>query len=103
MQAQLNNMELCPEFSEYDRLYPVELMLISQIIPFMFVIAKTKSAHHGLKRQCGLVPADLKNIQAIWPRSFDEECSVLFAVKCELADKSGQQAAISPCFSQKST
>ena len=64
MQTQLNNMELCPEFSEYDRLCPMKLMLISQIIPFMFVIAKTKSAHHGLKLHCGLVPADLKNIQA---------------------------------------
>ena len=27
MQAQLNNMELCPKFSELDRLCPVELML----------------------------------------------------------------------------
>ena len=65
MQTQLNNMELCPEFSEYDRLCPIELMLISQIVPFMFVTANSKSAHHGLKRQCGLVTADLKNIQTI--------------------------------------
>ena len=33
MQAQLNNMELFPKFSELDRLCPIELMLISQIIP----------------------------------------------------------------------
>ena len=46
MQAQVNNMELCPIFSELNRLCPVELMLVSQIIPFMFIIAKTKGAQH---------------------------------------------------------
>ena len=55
MQAQVNNLELCPTFSELDRLCPIELMLISQIIPFMFVVVKTKRAQHGLKKQCVLV------------------------------------------------
>ena len=49
MQAQLNNMELCFKFSELDMLCPTELILISQIIPFMFNVAKTKGAQHGLK------------------------------------------------------
>ena len=69
MQAQLNNLELCPTFNELDRFCPVELIIISQIIPFMFIVAKTKGAQHGLKGQCVLVPADLDNIQTILPRS----------------------------------
>ena len=58
MEAQLNNMELCPKFSELDRFCPVELMLISQIIPFIFIVTKTKVVHHGLKGQCALVPTE---------------------------------------------
>ena len=69
MQAQVNNLELCPIFSELDGLCPIELMLISQIIPFMFIVAKTKGAQHGLKGQCVLVPTDLEKIQTILPRS----------------------------------
>ena len=42
MQAQVSNMELCPKFSVLNRLRPIELMLISQIIPFMFIVAKTR-------------------------------------------------------------
>ena len=42
MQAELNNMELCPEFSELDRLCPIELMLISQIIPFVCCCKKER-------------------------------------------------------------
>ena len=78
MQAQLNNMELYPKFSELDRLCPIELMLISQIIPFMFIIAKTKGAQ--LKGQCVLVPTDLKKIQTILPRSCDEEYLISLAL-----------------------
>ena len=81
MQAQLNNMVLCPKFSELDRLCPVELMLISQIIPFLFIAAKTKGAQHGLKGQCILVPTDLKNIQTILPRSCNEEYLISLALK----------------------
>ena len=69
MPAQLNKIELCPKFSEWDRRYPIELMLISQIIPFMFIVAKTKGAQHGLKGQCVLLPTDLKKIQTILPKS----------------------------------
>ena len=55
MQAQVTNLELCSIFSELDRLCPIELVLISQIIPFMFIVAKTKRAQCGLKEQCVLV------------------------------------------------
>ena len=49
MQTILNKMELCPKFTELDRLCRIELMLISQIIPFMFIVAKTTGASMDLK------------------------------------------------------
>ena len=66
MQAQVNNLELCPTFSELDRLCPIELMLISQILPFMLIVTKMKVAQHGLKGQCVLAPTDLEKIQTIY-------------------------------------
>ena len=69
MQAQKNSIELSPKFNEFESLYPVELMLISQIIPSMFIVAKAKGAQHGLKGQCVLAPTDLKKVQTILPRS----------------------------------
>ena len=49
MQSQLNNKEPCPKFSELDRLGPIELMLISQIIPFMLIVAKVKDLKDKLR------------------------------------------------------
>ena len=49
IQAQKNNLELCPKIEELENLCPLELMSISSIIPFMFIVAKTKGAQHGLK------------------------------------------------------
>ena len=66
MQAQLNNMEVFPKFSELDRLCPIELTLITQIVPFMFAVARTEGARNGLKRQCLLVLTELKKIQIIY-------------------------------------
>ena len=37
---QVNNMEHEVKFSELNMLCPIELMLISQIMPFMFLVAK---------------------------------------------------------------
>ena len=88
MQAQVNNLVLCPTFDELDNLCPIELMLISQIIPFMFIVAKIKGAQHGLKGQCVLVPTDLKKIQTILPRSCNEEYLISLALKRRLTDKS---------------
>ena len=62
IQAQVNNLELCPTFSELNRHCTIELMLISQTIPFMFFVAKTKGAQHGLKGQCVIVPTDIEKI-----------------------------------------
>ena len=42
MQALMNNVELCPKFNELDRLCPIELIIISQIIQFIFTVAKNK-------------------------------------------------------------
>ena len=82
MQAQLNNIELCPKFSELNRLCPIELMLISQIIPFTLLVAKVEGAQHELKTQCVLLPTDLKKkIRTILPRSFDEEYLISLALK----------------------
>ena len=88
MQAQKNNIELSPKFNEFESLYPVELMLISQIIPSMFIVAKAKGAQHGLKGQCVLAPTDLKKVQTILPRSCDEEYLISLALKRRLSDKS---------------
>ena len=49
MQAQVNNLELWLTFSELDRLCPIELMLVSQIIPFMFILQKQKVPSMDLK------------------------------------------------------
>ena len=72
MQAQVNNLDLCPIFSELDRFCSIEVMLFSQITSFMFIVAKTKDAQNGLRGQCVLVLIDLKKIQTILPRSCDE-------------------------------
>ena len=54
MLTQKDKMEYCPKFNAFDSLCPAELMLISQIIPFMFIVEKTKGAQQGLKGQCVL-------------------------------------------------
>ena len=59
-QGQANNLELCLEFKELEDLCPIALLLISQIILFIFIVAKHKGAQHGLKGQCVLVPTDGK-------------------------------------------
>ena len=63
MPVQLNNLELCPNFSEFDRLCQLELMLVSQIISFMFIVAKTKRAQHGFKMQCVSVSRTSRNLE----------------------------------------
>ena len=49
VQAQMNSMVLRPKFSELDGLCLMELMLISQIAPLMFIVAKLRGPQHGLK------------------------------------------------------
>ena len=61
--------------------YPIELMLISQIIPFMFTTTKYKSKQLGLKSQHVLVPADLKKVQASFPRTCNDNHLITLALK----------------------
>ena len=89
MQAQLNNMEPCPKFSKLHRICTIEFMLISQIIPFLLIVAKMKGAQHRLKVQCFLVPTNLKKIKTILPRLCYEEYLISLALKRRLTDKSG--------------
>ena len=86
MQAQLNNMEPCPKFSKLDRIFTIEFMLISQIIPFLFIVAKMEGAQHG---RCFLVPTNLKKIKTILPRLCYEEYLISLALKRRLTEKSG--------------
>ena len=72
MEAQKNKTELCPKLDEFENLCPIAPMLILQIIPFMFIVAKVKGAQHSLKGQYVLVPKDLKKVQTILPRLYDE-------------------------------
>ena len=73
---------------ELKNLCPLELMLISRIIPFMFIVPKHKGAQFGLKGQCVLVPADLKKIETSLPRACDLNCVISLALKRRLSDKS---------------
>ena len=79
-------MKLSPKFSELDGFCPIEMMLISKIMSFMFIVPKTKGVLHGLKRQSILVPADWKKIQTVLPRSCDEDCLISLALKHWLTD-----------------
>ena len=72
IQTQLNNMELCPKLSELDRHCPVELMLISQVILFIFIVAKGKRVQYELKGLF-LVATDLKRIWTILPKPCNEK------------------------------
>ena len=56
-------------------------MLISQIIPFMFIVAKTEGAQHGLKGQCVLEPTDLKKVQNALRRWCVEEYLISLVLK----------------------
>ena len=65
----------------------------------MFIVTKAKGAQHGLKGQCVLVPTDLKKVQTILPRSFDEEYLIFLALKRRLSDKSAvNKQQICPAF-----
>ncbi|XP_066911966.1 uncharacterized protein [Clytia hemisphaerica] len=88
MQAQANNLQLSPRIPELDNLCPIEMMLVSQIIPFMFIVPKHKGGQQGLKGQCVMVPANLDKIQKILPRVCSEEFLISLALKRRLTDKS---------------
>ena len=86
--AQVNNSWLCPRIEELDCLCPIELLLISQVILFIIIVAKVNGAQHCLKGYCFLVLADLKRIHTVLPRSCDDEYIISIALKRRLNDKS---------------
>ena len=57
MQAQANNSRLCQRYNELEILCPIELILTSKIISFMFIVARRICSQQG---QCVFLPADLK-------------------------------------------
>ena len=58
---------MCFLDKDSQELYLIELVLISQIISFMFITTKHTSEQCGLKRQCVLVTVDLKKVQTSLP------------------------------------
>ena len=58
---------MCFLDKDNQELYLTELVLISQIISFMFITAKHTSKQCGLKRQCVLVTVDLKKVHTSLP------------------------------------
>ena len=87
-QAQANNLKLDRIEDDLRDLCPLELMLISRIIPFMFIVPKHKGAQFGLKGQCILVPSDLKKTVSSLPRACDDNCVISLALKRRLSDRS---------------
>ena len=84
--AQTNNLELNPKYQELEDLCPIELTLISQIIPFMTIVGKQRGSQHGLKGQCILVPADMSKVQAILPSACDDNVIISLNLKRRLSD-----------------
>ena len=91
VKAQANNLKPCSKVKELDHLCPLELTLISQIIPFMYIGGTQKDAQHGLKGQCVLFPMNLKKIKGItstlW-RTCNDETVISLALKRRLSDTS---------------
>ena len=84
--SQANSLELEPMldvFLDQDgkELYAIELMLISQIIPFMFITAKHTSEQCGLEGHCVLVLADLKMVQTSLPRACNGDHFITLTLK----------------------
>ncbi|XP_066926640.1 uncharacterized protein [Clytia hemisphaerica] len=102
VQAQANNLQLSPKLPELEELCPIEMMLVSQIIPFMFIVPKHKGGQQGLKGQCVMVPANLDKIQKVLPRVCNDEFLISLALKRRLSDKSSvNKQNIRPAFVTK--
>lgn len=84
MKARANNLRFCQKFNEFKILCPVELMLISKIIPFMFIVAWNKGAQHELKVHVFL----FQLTQEILSRSSRKEYLISLALKYCLSNKS---------------
>ena len=69
MEAHNNGLGHCSDVKELEDLCPLEVMVVSQVVPFMFIVGRMKGEQLGLSGQCVVVPADLKKIQTILPRN----------------------------------
>ena len=73
---------------------PIELLLISQIMPFIFIVGKMKVAQKELMLKCWKnknmykCQQSWKKNQTILLRSYDEEYLIFLALKCWLTHKS---------------
>ena len=90
--SQANSLKLDPildVFLDQDckELYPTELMLISQIIPFMFIIAKHTSEQWGSKVHCIFVTAHLEKVHHSLPRACDDDHLITLVLKRRLSDR----------------
>ena len=82
--SQANSLELhfiLDVFLDQDgkELYPIELIMISQVILFMFKRPKNTSEQWGLKGQRVLIPEHLKKIQTSLPRIFSDNHLITLA------------------------
>lgn len=82
-----NNLSLENIPQELERLISMELQLISQILPFIEVIALHTGAQHKISGQVVLVPADLSKISTSLPRNTANAQIITLALKRWLSDK----------------
>ena len=83
-----NNLSIDERIDEIASLNDIEVALISQILPFMCVVARHKGAQVGLKGQLVLVPTDLDKIQKALPRTSNTDHLITVALKRRLQDNS---------------
>ena len=67
-----------------DDFCPFEVILVSEIIPFMFIAGKTKGAEQGLKGKSVLVLVDLKKIQTALHRNNYERAEHLTSLETKI-------------------
>ena len=86
VQAQANNMHLNEMFNEINDLTPLEVALVSQIIPFMHITYKHAGEQDKLKGRVVLVPSDLTKIQKQLPRTCSDAQIICLSLKKRLSD-----------------
>lgn len=78
---------LFSKLDEFENLYPLEITLISQIMPFMHVCVNVKGDQHGLKRQLLLVPGNLSKEQRGLPWYCENKYLIPLSLKRRLSDE----------------
>ena len=83
--AQANNMHLNEMFAEINDLTPLQVSLVSQIIPFMHMTYRHAGEQEKLKWRVVLVPSDLTKIQKQLPRTCSDAQIICLALKKRLS------------------